>query len=116
MHLACLARYADRSRPCFAGLILHLGIEPFLRDTKPSYGCGKHPIRGHGLDLLVQPEMDRGRCPLASIPPFGRDFQGIYKTTRLSLGMVASAENHFRSPSEITVALPVHWSHLPSTQ
>jgi hypothetical protein len=27
--------------------------------------------------VLVQPEMERGRSPLVSIPPLGGDFQGI---------------------------------------
>ena len=34
-------------------------------------------FRPKGRGVLVQPEMERGRSPLVSIPPFGRDFQGI---------------------------------------
>jgi hypothetical protein len=30
-----------------------------------------------GPGVLVQPEVERGRSPLASIPPLGGDFQGI---------------------------------------
>ncbi len=34
------------------------------------------------MSVLVQPEMERGRSPLVSIPPFGGgDFQGIDTTT-----------------------------------
>ena len=43
--------------------------------------------------VLVHPEMERGRSPLVSIPPFGRDSQGIDTVTRLSLSMVASPQN-----------------------
>jgi hypothetical protein len=31
-----------------------------------------HPFKTHSV--LVQPEMERGRSPLVSIPPFGRGF------------------------------------------
>jgi hypothetical protein len=40
--------------------------------------------------VLVQPEMERGRSPLVSIPPFGRGFSRHRYDTRLSLSMVAS--------------------------
>jgi hypothetical protein len=43
--------------------------------------------------VLVQPKMERRRSPLVSIPPLGRDFQGIDTTTRLSLGLVASPQS-----------------------
>src|SRR5207253_3544956 len=39
--------------------------------------------------VLVQPEMERRRFPLVSVPPSGGGFQGIDTTTRLSLSMVA---------------------------
>jgi hypothetical protein len=43
--------------------------------------------------VLIQPEMERWRFPLASIPPSGGDFQRIDTITGLSLSMAASPQS-----------------------
>ena len=62
-------------------------------DGRPCSECGSYVclvVEPYSLCYVsVQPEMERGRSPLVSIPPFGRDFQGIDTITRLSLSMVA---------------------------
>ena len=41
----------------------------------------RHWARESGLLVLVQPEMEKRRSPLVSIPPFGRGFSrhGVYR-------------------------------------
>jgi hypothetical protein len=57
----------------FAGLVVRGTQERFLgRNRLKDFS----PIAKVGL-VLVQPELERRRSPLASIPPCGRDFQGI---------------------------------------
>jgi hypothetical protein len=68
--------------------------------------CGVHP-------LTSRPRMERRRPPLVSIPPLGRDFQGIDTTTRLSLGMVASTHSSLPfHPARSLQLHRVHPSHL----
>src|SRR5437899_3242074 len=90
--------------------------------------------------LLVQPEMERVRSPLVSIPPFGGDFQGIrvYRSdedveaaqgagsgaaicrldqpNRLSLGMIASPQSPLPlRPARSLWLHHVHRSQLPDS-
>jgi len=46
--------------------------------------------------VSVHPKMERRRSSLASIPPLGRDFQGIDSTIRRSPGTVAFPRARFR--------------------
>jgi hypothetical protein len=48
----------------------------FLYDCplKAAWQVKYHDMQIVGLDVLVQPEMERGRSPLVSIPPRGRGF------------------------------------------
>src|ERR1700733_365928 len=56
--------------------------------------------------VLVQPEMERWRFPLASIPSFGGDFQGIDTTTRVSLSMIASPQSLLPFPPGKVIVVP----------
>src|SRR5216684_7761587 len=62
--------------------------------------------RGHG-DVLVQPEMERWRFPLASIPPFGRGFsRHRYDHQAIPQHGCVPAEPASVSPGKIIVAPP----------
>ena len=59
----------------------------------------------HGSNsALVQPEMERRRFPLVSVPPSDGHFQGIDTTTRLSLSTVAFPQSPLRLFASIFVA------------
>jgi hypothetical protein len=71
----------------------------FQKAGRPKGQTNLFPRSQHNLacPVLVQPEMERGRSPLVSIPPLGRGFfKATNKTTRLSLGVVASPQSRFR--------------------
>jgi hypothetical protein len=59
--------------------------------------------------VLVQPEIERGRSPLVSIPPFGGDFQGIDTTTRLSPqhGCVPQPRFYFACQDHCSSTMPI---------
>ena len=57
----------------FAPIISTIG--PIIIIATPAIGTD--PITTTDIIFPVQREMESGRSPLMSIPPFGRDFQGI---------------------------------------
>jgi hypothetical protein len=60
-----------------------------------------------GHDVLVQPEMERGRSPLVSIPPFGRGFSRYrYDHQAIPQHGCVPAEPASVSPGQIIVAPP----------
>ena len=95
---------------------LSLGARIALREALEGLQLGWPRLARYSLlgNVLVQPEMEKRRSPLMSIPPFGRGFQGmgsfdpmevgrrknelsrpvhrLDEPTGLSLGMVASPQ------------------------
>ena len=56
--------------------------------------------------MLVQPEMERGRSPLVSIPPFGRGFSSHrYDRQAISQHGDVLAEPRFVSPAKIIIVM-----------